>query len=937
MNSQNRFMRLCGDGMLIKNTLYKNTLRKIHKSLGRYISLLLIVFIGIGFYSGIKSTAPDILRGVQLFYQDQVLMDERIVSTLGLTEEDVNAIKVLPGVTSVEPSYAIDALEQGRPVRLHSLTTDINKVQLITGRMPLKDNECLADTLQYKVGDTITLTGVEEKTLTEMTFTVVGTIRSALYMSKGYGSAAVGDGRLFSYLFVMPTVFDMEAFTEIYVKGTDSAALKTALEAITTEREQARTNAIKAEANATLEENKQEFLDKKAEGEAKLADAKVTLDERKTKLEEADATLQQQEKTLEDTVIIPAFEAEIKSARKKIEEGKAEIDANRKKLEDGLAEWTTNQATFDQEIQDAQQKLDDAKQEIEDIEAAQWVILDRDKIPGYGMIVKGTDTITKVARIMPIFFILIVMFMASNSMARMILEERSELGTLTSLGYSPRKIAWTYMDYVLSATGIGGVLGFFVGNAVIPRLIYKTFNDFLLPPLMQEWPWMDLISSVVLSLVVMSTVTLYFLSYELKAVPAALLRPVPPKHGQKIMLERIGMIWKNLSFTWKVTMRNIFRYKSRVFMTLVGVAGCTALLVTGFGLNDSISGVAQKQYGQIFTYDATLVLKDDVTASDVNKLQEDLKADGLATPLALRQMSLKAKDDINQLDTFVVVPETLDTFKNYFQLTDSHSGEAVTLDEKSGVAGVALPNAPNGSVIVSERLAQVFKLVVGDELTLEDSQHVSYTLTVGAVVENTLNHYIYITPQTYEKVFGKNIRYNMLVGKSAEGTTVQTVAEKALQRDEIVNVILTEDILTQAINGNKSLDNVILMLVVIAALLVLIVLYNLTSINISERTREIATLKVLGFTDGESNQFIFREAFLLTLMSIACGLGLGIVFHHAVLSIIEGDDVVYFKTVQFLSFLYPTIIILVATALMQVYTFIKMRTIPMVESLKSVE
>jgi putative ABC transport system permease protein len=459
-----------------------------------------------------------------------------------------------------------------------------------------------------------------------------------------------------------------------------------------------------------------------------------------------------------------------------------------------------------------------------------------------------------------------------------------------------------------------------VGSSVIPEIIYATFNKFLLPPLIIQYDLLSLLFIIVVTVVLMIGVTVYFCHMELKQQPSVLLRPVSPKHGQKILLEKIGVIWRHLSFTWKVTMRNIFRYKQRVFMTMVGVAGCTALLLVGFGLRDSMSGVAQKQYGQIFNYKAMILLKDETTKIN-DDLNELLSKEKVQNPVLIKQTTFKTVSKQKKLDTYLLVPKDDKQFYQYYNLKSTLTGKTITL-KKDGV-------------VITQRLAEILGMKVGDKIEIQDMDNHAYSMTVADVTENYMMNYIYINPKLYSRVFGENASYNMIVSDFGQDET--TLAKHLLDSDLVANVIYTSDILQKAVDGNKSFNNVVILLVVVASMLVIIVLYNLTSINISERKREIATLKVLGFTDKESNQYIYREAFVLTMLSVGIGLLLGIPLHRMLIDTIEGDASVYFKVIHGISFVWVALIIFIVTVIMQIITYIKMRTIDMIESLKAVE
>lgn len=1012
--------------------LFKNTLTKMKKTFGRYLSLFLIVLVGVGFFAGVRASAPDIRATLSGYNQSCQLMDLKIVSTMGLTDDDVAAIAGLDGVKEVIPGDSLDFLSGQEVVRVHALSDEVNIVDLIKGRLPQADDECVADAEHYRVGDRITLDDVDGD-LKNATFTVVGTVSSPLYISYDYGSTTKGDGELYSFLFVNEDNFTLDDYTEIYVKAAapedaadfttayDSliAGIENALDSLKTEREEARYQEIYGEAAETIGDSENTLKDEMNDAENKFSAAKEKLDSGASALSEGKSTLAQQEARLNEsseeqnaafaasreqldaawdqvdaalaangltrdtlgdqiarlesaiaalneqleqydvdspeyaaisdeiaqntaayqnlvelqstietlsgqedqrTAGIAAFNEEIAAAQGKIDAGKDALAQNESELDNGYDEYNDNMSSYQAEIDDAKSKIDDAKEDLSTLERPKWTILDRgDVVAGYSDLKSGTDTITAVAAVLPLFFIVIVVLMTSNTMVRMIEEERGEIGALTSLGFRDNEILTGYLFYVLSATVLGVVSGYFLGCAIIPYIIAGCFT-YLLPPLILRFDAVVFVLILLLAMALMTAVTVIFCKGELKQKPASLMRPVPPQKGQKILLEKIGFIWNHLSFTWKVTMRNIFRFKRRVFMTIIGIAGCTALLLAGFGVKDCINGVAQVQYGDIFRYDHIITLKDDVAELD-SSLAALLDQAGAEKPALLKQSVVTCESDEKSLESYLIVPAEQDSFSAYYHLTDPDSEKDLSLSDEG--------------VIVTAKIAEIYDVGPGDTLIVRDGDSDTYELPVAAVCENYIGNYIYMSRGLYQDLFRAEPTYNMVV--STVGSSGSFSAKQLLDNDEIVNVTTTDTILQQARQGSDSLNGVVWLIVVVAALLAVIVLYNLTSINISERKREIATLKVLGFYDGETNEYIYREAFTLTLLSVIAGFFLGFGLHHFLMNAIERDAVIYFETIKPLSYLWAFLITLVTSVLMQVITYFKLKKIDMIESLKSVE
>ena len=960
-------------------------------------------------------------------------MDFKIVSSMGLTDDDVEAIKQLEGVSDVVASYSLDVQSRGNAIRVHSFEENINTPRLMEGQMPQSETECLADSRNYQIGDIVEITDDVEDSLKNTNFTVVGLIDSVLYLSDDYGSTTVGNGKLSSFIFINKTNFILDVYIEIYVtlKTTaDVAAYSDQYSAfiskfsdelynIKPDREDARYFEIYTEAMDLIEEKEVELNSEKAKAEKEFDKAKKELDENAQKLRDANSEITKSEAQLADTIKtqnaefelakqqiaagwdeinfalseagitqdeipthiealesalfymqlqleslpvgspqyddlvvaiaeysqklaglvqlsdaiavlteqenqlnagIAVFNAEIERAKAELGKAKTEIAANQKKLNDGYHEYYANLAKFNLEIIDAQKQIDDAKTELSDIDHPVWYISDRKVVVGYAELESSIEIVAIVSVIFPFFFILISILMTSNSMARMITEERGELGTLTSLGYGDKRIISTYLLYVLSASGIGAVIGFFIGCRIIPPLIWENFM-FIFPSLVLQYNLVVFGLILAVTFALMSIVTIVACNRELKQVPASLLRPLPPKRGQQIFLEKISFLWKRLSFTWKITLRNMFRYKKRAFMTIVGVAGCASLLLVAFGIHDGMSGIVQKQYGDIIQYDNMIILKDE-TQTIGAELKTLLNEQQISDPLLIRQSAYAVEINKKSLDFFLIVPQEPELFEKYFHLKSTLNGQDVVLCD--------------GDVVITQRIAAVYGLGRGDVFTIKDANNNFYDLIVADVAENYVSNYIYINAPTYEELFDQSIAFNAIVSNHAAPDETK-LAENLINSGFVVTIVFSNDVVETANDNLTSLNGVIVLVLVVASILALVVLYNLTAINISERTREIATLKVLGFRDGETNAYIYREAFILTGISIGVGMILGIILHSFVLSIVEINAISLYRNIEWLSFVLSGVITLTFSVFMQAITYFKLKKIDMIESLKSIE
>ncbi|MFA5561760.1 MAG: FtsX-like permease family protein [Eubacteriales bacterium] len=982
--------------------LLKNTFLKIKKHLGRYLSLFIIIVVGVGFYAGVDAMVSSITRVAHGYYDEHRLMHVKIVSTMGLTGEDALALEALPGVAGAIPSYSLDVRSGRTTLRVHALEPLVNTVSLSAGRLPLSPQECLADERFYRVGDTIRLTDDSEGGLLDTTLSVVGVCRSVLYVSKEYGSTTVGNGRLDSFLFVPREAFSLPAFTEIYVLGDTraltyseayarfSADLTEQITAIRGAREEARYQALSSEALAEITDSEDELAREQAAAEAALREARDELAAGEAELERteaerlaefaaAEATLSGAWETLNAALsaaaltraqlplalqalasqlaalqsqleALPPDSPEYAACLAAIEGGQAQLEdlqslqstvetltAQEQALADGRAAFERATEAAWQTLADAGTDLTARERELTDrladataqIEAARatlaemphpvWYVADRSAVVGYHELGSALSVVTAIAAVLPWLFILIALLMTSNSMARMITEERGELGTLASLGYRDGQIIFGYLVYVLTAASLGAVAGYFAGCRLIPPLIYSNFT-FLLPPLRITFSLLTLCTLLLVTWLLMSGVTVVACRRALRQKPAALLRPLPPARGKQIFLERVGFLWNRLSFTWKVTLRNLFRYKKRALMTVLGVSGCASLLLVAFGLRDSMNGIAERQYGDMMRYNHLITLQEGAATDPA--LPELLLREGLQDPLFLHQSLCHLAQGDTPLDCYLVVPQDEGLFAGYYRLTSTLTGERITLGD--------------GGVVVTRRLAKLYDLRQGDTLWVRDRAGARYALTVADVAENYAGHYLYLTGDLYERVFGEDPALNTIVALH-RADDEPALAERLMASGLVLNVTFTSDALRAVEESTASLDGVVVLITFVASALAVVVLYNLTSINISERTRELATLKVLGFRDGESNTYIYREAWLLTAASIGVGLVLGFFLHRFIIGEIEAQAISLVRSVKWYSYLGAGLLTLVFSAIMQGVTYASIHKINMIESLKSVE
>lgn len=835
---------MCGDRML-----FKNTLRKIKKSFGRYASLIVIVFIGTAIFASLQLCTPNIKEVQQDYYDDTKLMDLKINGTLGLTDEDVSQVKKLDQVEEVVGSYSKEVLDGSHAIKVHAIEDDMNRFDLVDGKLPSKDDECLADADYYQVGDTITITEpANESDLKTHRFKVTGTIHSPLYTGTSYGSSQIGDGTLYSYIFVPKNVFQYEAYTEIYVRMKN---------------------------------------------------------------------------TENDMIYSSTYKDDIAALKKEIE--KVSDRAEQRRYDELTGDMVTQLEQLKQANQMMpnpvyQQNIETLESAIDQVGESKWHIFDRyDSVISYKILKMQYDEVQILANIVPFFFFIVVLLMTSNTMTRMITEERGEMGAMTSIGISNRRIINHYISYILSSTVIGTLLGFLFGNYVLTPLFYRCF-PVNMPELQSTFHFPLFLFLLIFVQVLMMAVTIYSCLKVFRQSPADLLRPPAPKSGKKIFLEKIYVLWNHLSFSWKITIRNIFRYKKRVFMTLVGTAGCTFLILIGFGIQDSIEGVGEKQYTDVLRYENMIVLKNHTT--DISTSLDTILQDQVIDPLLLNQTHFKVHTTTDDMDAYVIVPEEDNSdFYEYFAMKSKQDGKVKKLKDDK--------------VYVTTQIAKRCGIEKGDKITLEDGDGNTYQVVVGDIIENYVSNYIYMNRSLYEKTMKQDWSGNMIVSKN--DNSKKKIANHLLDSGEVLSVQFSDDILEDVNGGISGLENVIVVLILIASLLAFSVLYNLTSINISERIREISTLKVLGYTDLETRRYIYRETLIMVIFGIALGLFLTPFAHHYIVNLLQNDETLLLEQIELSSYIYASLITFIFAVIMQYVTHFKLRKVDMIEALKSVD
>ena len=633
---------------------------------------------------------------------------------------------------------------------------------------------------------------------------------------------------------------------------------------------------------------------------------------------------------------------QIEDARKRIADGEEQIQAGIKQIQDGetgLADgWIEYQdgerqanaeiADGEAQIADAKVQLADAKKEIEQIEKPTWYIYDRSHLPEYSGYGDNADRMKAIGEVFPLIFFLVAALISLTTMTRMVEEERTLIGTLKALGYSKKSIAAKYLGYAVLATLTGGIFGVMIGEKILPYIIITAYKIMYrhLPDVEIPYNLYYGVLACVAALLCTVAATIFSCMKELKEQAAELMRPPAPKQGKRVFLEYIPFLWKRLNFTWKSTVRNLMRYKKRFFMTIFGIGGCMGLMLVGFGLKDSISSIVPLQYEDIQLYDGNVILQSDVTMQEKQEVYEALEKNSqvVATAEDLLQKITIEHDGVSK-EVYLNVPENVEKFSDFVVLQDRTTKEKYQLTDKGAV--------------LTEKMAKELGVSAGDTVTIKEENEKERTVKISQICENYMSHYLYMTPAVYKAAYGKEPKYNSIYYRTEGRTTkeAELVGEAALKLDGALSVSYTTELRQQVDDMLQSLDIVIVVLIISAGMLAFVVLYNLNNINITERKRELATLKVLGFYDKEVTEYVYRENILLTLIGSVFGMLLGKILHRFIIVTVEIDSVMFGRNINTISFVYAFLLTVVFSLFVNGVMYFKLKKIYIVESLKSVE
>lgn len=1076
-------------------TYLKDIFREIKISLGRFLSILCIVAIGVAFFAGIKASAPDMKNSADTYFDKYNVQDIQVYSTIGLTKKDVADIKKIKGVKSVQPSFSMDTLSQIDSTQMvikvisYGIDQKMNKIRVVEGRMPERENECLVEASSatnklygtFHIGDTIKLqSGTDEalsKSLKHTKYKIVGTCYNPNYLSYEKGSSNIGSGTVNSFIYIQNTnvlkdyytevdvcvkgAKDLDCYSDEYFDVVDPVLKK--IKKISNKQIDARIQSYQSE----LDEKKQEATDKFKDAENQFNDAQNKIDSGLSEiqsnelklqnskdqinqgwneyyanlqlldniptLQNAIAQIEESEKKLPELLsqkeqvenglqqinaegdlntkrtliqnaidfidialkklenypnssdaetiriklnekkellqgqlslidqaiakkaeleaILPqiqsgieqiqagvAKKAELQSQLNQLlnaknelnnayvslingqaqyEDGVSKIEDAKNELNKSIEQLTLSKAEFNIQKHDALRELSDAQLEIDKMEG-KWIVLDRNSHYSYRDYGACADRMDGIAKVFPVFFFLVAALVCMTTMTRMVDEQRNEMGTLKALGYSKLQIASKYIIYALIASILGSILGCSLGMYLFPTVIFNAWNTlynidqikFLFQPGL-----ILLASGSVTGITLLAT--LYSIYSELIEMPSQLMRPKAAKAGKKILLERITFIWKRLSFLQKVTARNIFRYKKRFFMTIIGIAGCSALLVAGFGINDSISDIVNQQYNVIYHYDATVSAKTSEITSQIKSLK------GVKDVYEEDHLAVTTKIENKDISTTVHIISNDKKFKDFCTLFNGNN--EFDLDDSS--------------VVISQKMATKLNKKAGDTIKIKDANNKVIKAKIKGVFTNYVGHHIYASESLYKSwnTNAKTTHIYLIKSKKTTKKFERNLGNKIMNIDGVQSVTFYSSLQKNFKDMIKSISYIVVVLVISAACLAFVVLYNLSNVNISERKREIATIKVLGFTRKEVDAYINRETILLTILGSLIGLGIGIGLHHLIMNLAEMDDIMFGRTINSISYVISFVMTIGFNAIINLCMHKKLNNIQMVESLKAVE
>ena len=686
-----------------------------------------------------------------------------------------------------------------------------------------------------------------------------------------------------------------------------------------------------ADGEAQLNAARQQITD----GETQLSQGRQELEQQKSVLEQSKAQMESGEQQIAQTrQQLTEGEAQIAEARQtladaraELEDGKAELAEKEQELADAKQEYEDGYAEAQPELADARQQIADGEQELKDLERPEWYVMDREDVTSAKGFADDAERIDNIGQVFPWIFFLVAALISLTTMTRMVEEQRQQIGTLKALGYRDGAIAVKYLCYAMLATVTGAVIGVVIGEKLFPWVIMNAYGMLYLglPEYLTPLNWEQGLLAILTSIACTGLATLFSCWREMRAKPSELMRPEPPKNGRRVLLERVTILWKHLSFTQKSTVRNLFRYKKRFFMTVIGIGGCMGLMLVGFGLQDSITAIAKNQFVELFTYQAAVVVNSESKGQKDAVREQAEMFDGMGSTLEMFAQNVELTAGDESMSAIMEVPQDPSVVDQFFTFRDRRSKESYEF--------------PEDGIAISEKTAKMLGVSVGDTIKVGEENKEGREVTISIIIENYVEHYIFMAPSLYESVWQETPDYNQILMKYEDTSDryEENLGQMMIEQDGVVGVTFVSDLEAEIDDMLQALNIVIVVLIVSAGLLAFVVLYNLNNINITERKRELATLKVLGFYDMEVAEYVYRENVILTILGILAGAGIGLALHQYIIHTVEVDMMMFGRTVFPRSYLFSGLLTLVFSLFVNYMMYYRLKKIDMIESLKSVE
>lgn len=854
-----------------RRILWKDALSSLNHSWGRFIGILLLMAVSAFAFIGLKMAGPDMRNTAQTYYQDVNLADLTVSSNYGLDKNDTQTIKKQAKKATIDFGYLQDTTinNSKTSLRVLSESKNISTNQLISGNFPKKDNQIVLSYLlrnKYHIGEWITLN--EHSNLKNSRFKIVGFIRPSEYTDKSnLGQTNVGTGQLSGVAIVKKSAFKAQSYSIARIRFNKTKELD------------------------PYSSTYQKFIDNKKE---RLTNS-----------------LKQSGKLKKVEV-----DNNFKAAQKQIKQAKAQIQ---------LAENNGLEITKEKEkLEKQQKKLNEQKQEMKQLGSISYYVNDRKNDSGYDTYQSNSEKIELITNIFPVFLFAVAALVSFSTMTRFIDEERQNIGVLRALGYSKLDTSLKFVIYSLTAALTGVFIGAIGGYWILPRIIFNAYTaNLTLTNFQSSFSWKYLFLTFLISILCTTGAAVIQLFIVLRAKTSELLLPKPPKNGSRILLEKIKPFWQHLSFNYKVTLRNIFRYKVKMIMTILGIAGCTGLLMMGFGIRYSLAGIGQKQYSEIIKYDLIAIDKNSLSSEQSTKLNQKLSSSQVNKYLPVYFENVSKKIAGTNQDLSIIVPEKSSQISKYISLRNRSSGQKINLNSRG--------------IVISEKLAKLLNLSIGDELSLVTTNGKKVKLPISNICEMYMGHYVLMNSNVYQKYFNKKVNSNAQLIELNNKKQTNSFANSLMKTGAVSAINLNtnnQQIIDSLI---QSMNKVIFLLIGLAALLAVVVIFTLTTTNLEERMREIATLKVLGFYNNEASLYIYRETIILSIFGILIGFLVGNWLHGFIIDNLAPLNAMFRPGILFSNYLLSALIPLVITGIMAIFVNRKIKEVNMLEALKSVD